>query len=88
MDTQYKKSPLRAPVPESTQLSFCKPTTRELKTWIQSLPKANIGETARLLYQALTELNNFKIAAESRIQLLELLRPEVFLLTHSLRNTF
>lgn len=88
MDTQYKKSPLRAPVPESTQLSFCKPTTRELKTWIQSLPKANIGETARLLYQALTELNNFKIAAESRIQFLELLRPEVFFVNSQLEKHF
>ena len=88
MDTSYKKSPLRTPVPELTLLSFCKPTVRELKVWIQNLPKANIGETARLLYQALTELNNFRTAADNRIQLLELLRPEVFFVNSQLEKHF
>ncbi|MDY0249090.1 MAG: molecular chaperone [Pseudomonas sp.] len=88
MDTQHKKSPLRTPVPELTRLSFCKPTTRELKVWIQDLPKANIGEMARLLYQALIELNNFKTAADNRIQLMELLRPEVFFVNAQLEKHF
>src|SRR5690554_6578916 len=88
MDIQYRKSPLRTPVPELTVLSFCKPTTRELKAWIQNLPKANIGETARLLYQSLIELNNFKTTADNRIQLLELLRPEVFFGTSQLEKHF
>ncbi len=88
MDTQHKKTPLRAPVPELTHLSFCKPTARELKVWIQNLPKANTGETARLLYQAITELNNFKTAADNRIQLLELLRPEIFFVNSQLEKHF
>lgn len=88
MDTQYRKSPLRTPVPELTVLSFCKPTSRELKVWIQNLPKANIGETARQLYEALIELNNFKTTAENRIQLLELMRPEVFFVTSQLEKHF
>ena len=88
MDTQYRKSPLRTPVPELTVLSFCKPATRELKAWIQNLPKANIGETARQLYQSLIELNNFKTTADNRIQLLELLRPEVFFVTSQLEKHF
>ncbi len=88
MDTQYKKSPLRTPVPELTTLSFCKPTVRELKVWIQNLPKANVGEMARLLYQALIELNNFKTAADNRIQLMELLRPEVFFVNAQLEKHF
>lgn len=88
MDTQYKQSPLRTPVPELTELSFCKPTVRELKVWIQNLPKANVGEMARLLYQALIELNNFKTAADNRIQLVELLRPEVFFVNSQLEKHF
>ena len=88
MNTQYQKSPLRTPEPESTYLSFCKPTTRELKVWIQSLPKANTGETARLLYQALTELNNLKTTADNRLQLLELLRPEIFFVNKQLEKHF
>ena len=88
METQGKKSPLRTPTPEQSELSFCKPSVREVKTWIQNLPKANIGETARLLYQALNELNNFKTNAENRIQLLELLRPEVFFVNAQLERHF
>lgn len=42
---------LRAPTPTQTRLSFCDASPRDLKRWIASLPKANIGETARLLYQ-------------------------------------
>lgn len=88
MDTQTKKSPLRTPVPELTELSFCKPTVRELKVWIQNLPKANVGEMARLLYKALIELNNFKTPADNRIQLIELLRPEVFFVNTQLEKHF
>lgn len=79
---------LRVPSPEQTQLSFCKPSTRDLTLWIENLPKANTGETARLLYQALQELNNFKTSADNRVQLLELLRPEVQFITTQLEKHF
>ena len=76
MDTKSSNLRLQVPTPEQTRLSFCKPTVRDLTAWIQNLPKANIGETARLLYQALLELNNFITTPETRVQLLELLRPD------------
>ncbi len=63
MDTQNPSLRLQVPTPVQTRLAFCKPNMRDLKIWIQDLPKANIGETARLLYQALQELNNFKTTA-------------------------
>ena len=88
MDTQIQKSRLQVPTPEQTRLAFCKPNARDLKSWIQDLPKANIGETARLLYQALIELNNFKTDAENRVQLLELLRPEVLFINSQLEKHF
>lgn len=88
MDTQSPVLHLRVPAPEQTRLSFCKPTVRDLKLWIQDLPKANIGETARLLYQALIDLNNFKTPADIRVQLLELLRPEVIFINTQLEKHF
>ena len=88
MDTQNPSLRLQVPTPEQTRLAFCKPNVRDLKTWIQDLPKANIGETARLLYQALQELNNFKTTAEIRVQLLEALRPEVLFINSQLEKHF
>ena len=88
MDTPSLKLRLRVPTPEQTHLAFCKPSVRDLKLWIQNLPKANIGETARLLYQALIELNQFKTSADNRVQLLELLRPEVMFINAQLGRHF
>lgn len=88
MDTKSSNLRLQVPTPEQTRLSFCKPTVRDLTAWIQDLPKANIGETARLLYQALLELNNFKTTPETRVQLLELLRPEVLFINSQLEKHF
>lgn len=88
MDTHSPKLRLKVTTPAQTSLAFCKPNVRDLKLWIQDLPKANIGETARLLYQALIELNNFKTPADNRMQLLELLRPEVMFINSQLEKHF
>ncbi len=88
MDTPSLTLRLKVTTPAQTLLAFCKPTARDLKAWIQDLPKANIGESARLLYKALIELNNFKTPAENRIQLLELLRPEVMFINSQLEKHF
>jgi len=88
MDIHSPKLRLKVTTPVQSSLAFCKPNVRDLKSWIQDLPKANIGETARLLYQALIELNNFKTVADNRIQLLELLRPEVMFINAQLEKHF
>lgn len=88
MDSHSTTIRLRVPTPKQTDLSFCPPTVRDLKLWIANLPKANTGETARLLYLALQELNNFITSAENRAQLLELLRPEVVFITSQLERHF
>lgn len=79
---------LRAPTPSQNTLSFCEANPRDLKEWISELPKANIGETARLLYQSLTELNQLVTPNESRLQMLELLRPEVYYVCKQLERHF
>jgi hypothetical protein len=78
---------LRAPVPTQSSLSFCDATPKDMKRWISTLPKANLGEMARQLYQGLGELNQLLTPSDNRMQLLELLRPEVsFVCTHLERH--
>ncbi|NWB90922.1 molecular chaperone [Pseudomonas agarici] len=79
---------LRAPTPTQLSLSFCDGTPRDLKRWIAELPKANLGETARLLYQGLGELNQLLTPSENRLQLLEQMRPEVYYVCKHLERHF
>ncbi len=79
---------LRAPTPSQPRLSFCEASPRDLKRWIAGLPKANIGETARQLYQGLGELNQLLTPSDNRLALLELLRPEVYFVCQHLERHF
>jgi hypothetical protein len=79
---------LRVPTPTQSSLSFCEATPRDLKRWISVLPKANLGETARLLYKALGELNQLLTPSENRLQMLELLRTEVYYVCKNLERHF
>ena len=79
---------LRAPTPTQASLTFCDASPRDLKRWIAALPKANLGETARLLYQALGELNQLLTPSDNRLQMLELLRPEVYYVCKHLERHF
>lgn len=88
MDKQSPHLLLRVPTPTKQGLTFCDATPRDLKRWIAGLPKANIGETARQLYQALIELNQLLTPSDNRIQLLELLRPEVYFVCQHLERHF
>jgi hypothetical protein len=88
MDKQSPHLLLRAPTPQQQQLTFCEANPREIKRWVAGLPKANLGETSRLLYQALVELNQLACTADTRLQLLELLRPEVYYVCKHLERHF
>lgn len=88
MDKQSPHLLLRVPKPHKHSLSFCDVSPRDLGRWIAGLPRANIGETARQLYQALVELNQLQAASDNRLQLLELLRPEVHFVCKHLERHF
>jgi len=88
MDKQSHHLQLRVPTPNKQSLSFCDATPRGLKRWLDALPKANIGETARQLYQALIEFNQLVTPSDVRLQLLELLRPEVYFVCQQLERHF
>ena len=68
---------LRVPQQTLNSLSFADKNEKGISQWIAELPKANIGETARQLYQGLIELNQLKISPDKRLAMLELFRPEV-----------
>jgi len=75
---QYRDQPYLN-VPEQTQstLTFCDPTARQLKAWVEGLPMANIGETSRQLYHAVIEFNRLKISDASRIELMDMVRGPI-----------
>lgn len=77
MDSITRKLNLRIPQQTLNALSFAEGTEKGIAGWLANLPKANIGETARQLYQGLMELNQLVVGPEKRLAMLELIRPEV-----------
>lgn len=77
MDSTTRKLNLRIPQQTLDALSFAEGTEKGITNWLANLPKANIGETARQLYQGLMELNQFVVGPEKRLAMLERIRPEV-----------
>jgi len=51
--------------------------TASVERWVQDLPVGNIGETTRLVYEALKEVNRLSISWKERYRFLELLREPV-----------
>jgi hypothetical protein len=68
---------LKVPEQNQTTLSFCDPTARELKAWVNDLPMANIGEVSRQLYHAIIEFNRLKVSDTARIELMDLVRGPI-----------
>ncbi|MCO8167755.1 molecular chaperone [Pseudomonas sp. 21LCFQ02] len=79
---------LRVSTPTQSSLTFCEANPRDLKRWISTLPKANLGEMARQLYQGLSELNQLLTSSDNRLLLLEELRPEVYFVCKHLERHF
>jgi hypothetical protein len=86
---QYRDQPYLK-VPEQTQssLTFCDPTTRQLKAWVENLPMANIGETSRQLYHAIIEFNRLRISDNSRIELMDLVRGPIHFVCQQLNGRY
>ena len=70
---------LNLTTPEQTlaTLSFVDHTPSAFEAWVKELPMANVGETARQLYQAIVELNQLTLAPNVRSQILETLRKPI-----------
>ncbi len=61
---------------------------KKVEAWLDNLPKANLGETARQIYQALTETNRLHLPHQDRARFLESLRETVQYVTESMRKHF
>ncbi len=61
---------------------------RKVEQWIEGLPKANLGETARQVYQVLIETNQLDLPHQERTRFLESLREVVQYITDSMRKHF
>lgn len=55
-----------------------------IEQWVKELPMGNIGETARLVYETLHEVNRLAIAWKDRYRFLELMRKPVQYVQNSL----
>ena len=79
---------LTLPEQKLTSLSFCEANPRAFKTWVEGLPIANVGESARQLYHAIIELNQLETTPQLRMKLLGSLRPQVRFVCDQLAQHF
>lgn len=77
MDGKTLKPDLTIPEQKIASLSFCESSPRGIRDWVNTLPMANIGEVSRQLYHAIIEINQLFTAPQTRLQLLELVRPRI-----------
>lgn len=61
---------------------------KAVNAWIESLPVANLGETSRLVFKAIVELNRTTLPASQRLKTLELLNSSVIFVSNSLEKHF
>ncbi len=61
---------------------------KKVEQWLEDLPRANLGETARLLYDALLDVNQTNYSYQDRLRFLESLRDPIQYVTDSLKKHF
>ena len=78
-----ESSPLRADVYHPLDLH-----ADAVEEWVAGLPLANVGETGRLLFTSLRDINAAEVAVAQRYVMLEALRATVHYLSNALRQRF
>jgi len=61
---------------------------KKIEAWIESFPKANLGETSRLIYNALVETNSTIYNYTDRTRFLEILQEPLHYITEGMRKHF
>jgi hypothetical protein len=61
---------------------------RKIEEWVNGLPLANLGETARQVYNLLLEINVLNIPSEERQRVLEQLRPTTSYVVDALKKHY
>lgn len=61
---------------------------KNIEAWIADLPRANLGETARLIYRALKDSNQLQYSYQERVYFLEKMREPVFYITSAMKKYY
>jgi len=61
---------------------------KKVESWIETLPKANLGETSRLIYNALLDTNSTKHSYHDRTRFLEILQEPLHYITQGMQKHF
>lgn len=63
---------------QQKKLTFCDGSLGGLEAWAKKLPLANVGASAKLLFQAIKELNITEMGSIQRYKMLELIRGHIY----------
>ena len=72
---------------ETHDLGF-DPHPTKVKVWVEKLPLADVGRSARMIYHALVTMNRTLIAMQHRSQILELFREPTHYITETLKKYY
>ncbi|MDH3325194.1 MAG: hypothetical protein OEM38_00590 [Gammaproteobacteria bacterium] len=61
---------------------------KEAERWIADLPVGHIGETARLIYKAIAEINRIPLPAQQRFKVMELFRKPLSFVSTALQKHY
>ena len=89
-DMEGRQAPIRIQVPklENKKLSFCDGSLSGFEAWAKKLPMANVGASAKMLFQATRELNTTEIPSAQRYKMLEIIRAQVYSICNLLSKRF
>lgn len=76
------------PEPSRDRHSLFAVTAAAANSWLQTLPRANLGETTKQLYLALSEFNQVKCKGKERLDILENFRPDIHAATKGLSQHY
>ena len=79
---------LRIPEQQDAGLSGFDSRPRHIEQWINGLPRADIGEMARLVFNGLHELNRVKVPDSDRFRIAEMFREPVHYLAMTLKKHY
>lgn len=69
-------------------LSFSKSDPGSLKAWLDALPAANSAAMVQQLYAGINEINALQTTAQNRFELLNLMRPAIYLCCKGLEKDY
>jgi hypothetical protein len=84
------QAPIRIQTPkiEKKLLSFCDNSLLGFESWAKSLPMANVGAAAKMLFLATKEMNVTELKSAQRFQMLEVIRGAVYSICNLLSKRF